>query len=157
MLLALAGRQSRPPFSSGDLSNYDTNSYIYRWSFSNGRFELKQTLGPEEQSVVEDGAGEIMAQHFCFPHCNSQAVSPVPYLRGATGMKAFTHGGETYLAVRLWLCCVCPGANKSDKAVRMLCLASSNRCCGVTCDGYASDMHVPLQVAPSVLGSCVKE
>jgi hypothetical protein len=102
-LVAVAGRQQRPPFASGDMSPYSQESNIYEWV--DGELRLNQTLDASHMSVVEDGVGQIMAQSFCTPDCSADAsISAVPYLRGATSFHAFAYRGETYLAVAQSLC-----------------------------------------------------
>ncbi len=101
--VAVAGRQQRPPFASGDISTYSQESRIYKWE--NGQLQLNQTLGASHMSVVEDSAGQIMAESFCIPDCAPDGgVSPVPYLRGTTSFHAFRYRGETYLAVAQSVC-----------------------------------------------------
>ena len=67
-----------------------------------GQWILFQRLGAEFKSVVASGASYTAQQIFCSPCGQASAdgiTFPVSFLRGASGLTWFEHGGEDYLAV----------------------------------------------------------
>ena len=103
-LLAVACRQDRTPFSDGDFSPYDQDSYIYRWNGAS--FEMFQRLDASLRSTYQSGVSATQAIAFCAGLCVTQdsSVPSVAGLRGASAVLAFESEGEYYLAVGQSVC-----------------------------------------------------
>ncbi|KAJ1493708.1 hypothetical protein T484DRAFT_1767746, partial [Baffinella frigidus] len=105
--VAVAVRQTQPPFSNGDYSAYDQASYIYKWDAGGEALVLYQTLGAGFKSVVEDGVPVAVQDGFCAPACTpvgTGGARPTDLLRGTTSFAPFEFQGETYLVAAQSVC-----------------------------------------------------
>lgn len=105
--LALATRQLRQPYISGDLSVYDVPSEVLAWDPATKRYYSHHLLDSSFKSVPERAPPPGLADSFCFPKCmpaDDGLTYPVDYLRGATDILVFESTGELYMAVAQSVC-----------------------------------------------------